>query len=378
MSNKIRIPFSEIVERVQNDLLRDTAQNDASEYKYKGAVNDVYMSDFITLLPEDYLRTEASITTWPDYATGTVALTNGSAGIVPTGGSWDTLAPAGWVAGTDTMLFKANGYDEVYRLQYVGAAAANLDRAWVEATDTSESYRIVQDRYALASDFSHMVMDDKDDPEAVYYYQNGARTYLEPMDNGEFEKDALFNYGIPNQYTVKWVNGSPYMFIAQPDDSAHTLKYNYIPTLSPLSEYTTGTITTLANGGTAVTGSGTDFDGYIDSSYSYYFRLDRDGTGSASKWYAVSSAGSNTALTLTDAYGGTAVSTATLAYTIAMVPRWPARFDTAMIYGAALRIAPTNTEAVRWMDLYNKIIPAQRAIDAKRIYGQSGAFKRRR
>ena len=142
-----------------------------------------------------------------------------------------------------------------------------------------------------------------------------------------------------------------------------------------MSEYVTGTITTLANAGTAVTGSSTDFDGFVTdtTNFDYYFRLDRDGTGSASKWYKISTAASDTSLTLSDAYTGTAVSGGSLAFTISHISSLPVGLDLAMVYGVAAvsAIDQTNqTQIQGWAAMYTKIVDQYRAVEGKLDYGK--------
>ena len=74
------------------------------------------------------------------------------------------------------------------------------------------------------------------------------------------------------------------------------------------ADYTTGTITTLANAGTAVTGSGTTWTAAF---IGRFFKIDADG-----EWYEISARTSNTAITLAREYGGTAISGGSESYTI--------------------------------------------------------------
>ena len=131
----------------------------------------------------------------------------------------------------------------------------------------------------------------------------------------------------------------------------------------------------MANGGTAVTGSNTDFDGFVTdtSTYDYYFRLDRDGTGSSSVWYKISTAASDTSLTLSDSYTGTAVSAASLAFTISHVSLLPAGLDLAMVYGAAMVGAidqSNNAQLQGWIASYAKILTQYRTVEGNLNYGK--------
>lgn len=73
-------------------------------------------------------------------------------------------------------------------------------------------------------------------------------------------------------------------------------------------DYTTGTIKTLANGGTAVTGDSTSWTAAF---VGRYFKIDADGY-----WYEITARTSNTAITLAREYGGTAIAAGSESYTI--------------------------------------------------------------
>ena len=351
-----------MVERCQKELVRD---NSGSEEKYKGRINDIYTIDLPSHIDWRHIRKEATISTVADYSTGDISATSTTT-ITGASTSWTS-------ANSNNLLLKVSGYDEIYRCTYVSATSLTIDRSWV-GTDISSNtdYSLYQDRYALASDYDRLILDpDK----SIYYWSGGQRVYLKYRDIDTFEAKQVYTPNLPAYYTVKWISGDPYIYIDPPDTSARTLFYIYMPTLSRMSEYVTGTITTLANGGTAVTGSGTDFDGFVTdtTTYDYYFRLDRDGTGSASKWYKISSASSNTALTLSDTYEGTAVSAGTLVFTISHVSSLPRGLDLAIVYGAATTSAIDQTNKTQiqgWASLYEKIVGQYRAVEGKLEYGK--------
>ena len=367
MPNQYKIPFTEQFERVMYELVRDKASNTAMEPKYKGAINDVYMADFLTL-PEDYLRKTGTFRTIGDYVTGSITVANGGATIVGVATAWTS-------ANSNDGLLKATDTETVFRVAYSGALVLTMGSpaTWVDAALTAKGYRIIFDRYALVSDFGHMVIDDIDDPEAVYWWTGGARQHLTPQDNGEFERDFSFAYGTPDKYTVKYIDTDPYMYIWPADDITRSIFYEYIPMITGLTEYTTGTAS-CTNGATAVTGTSTDWDGYLSTTEDYYLRFDGDGTGSASVWYKISTYTGDTSITLSSAYNGATKSAAS--YTISKVSKYPAKYDTALIYGAALRVDPSNTDAQRWANIYLSLMPTMKGIDGSRIQGKKGSYKR--
>jgi len=107
--------------------------------------------------------------------------------------------------------------------------------------------------------------------------------------------------------------------------SAYTITIRYKRRTKDLSQddYTTGNITTLANAGTAVTGSGTIWTaGFVGR----YLKINSDGN-----WYEISARSGNTAITLAREYGGTAIAAGSEAYTIGELSLLPEPFQDAPI-----------------------------------------------
>lgn len=363
-----RIPFTEMFETVKNELVRDADVSTAVEAKYKGRTNHAYTVDLPADIDYKHVMKTGSITTTNDYSTGYITDISGTTVTGDSDCDWTSAI-------ANNMVLKVAGYDELYRVTYVSDTSLTLDRTWIgdAIASTDTEYTLTQDRYALSSDFDRMVIDAD---RAVYYYEAGSKRYLDYMSTEDFEDKQTYIASDPYRYTIKYITDDPYIFIDPPANDARTIMYNYIPTLARMTEYTTGTITTLANGGTAVTGSSTDFDGFVSdtSTYSYYFRLDRDGTGSNSHWYKVASAGSNTALVLSDAYEGTAVSAASLAFTISKVSLLPAGLDLAIVYKAALVSAidqDNANQAKMWTSMYADIISKYKSIENRGDYAKN-------
>ena len=362
MSDIRRLPFTEQVERVQTELIRDSS---TGESKYKGRINDLYMFDIPSVIDWRHLRKSATITTTDDYGTGHISATS-TTSLTGASTSWTS-------ANSNNMRIKVSGYDEIYRCTYSAATTLTIDRSWV-GTDISSNtdYSLFQDRYALASDFDRMILDPD---HCVYYWSSGTPVYLKYRNPDIFEAKQVITPTYPAYYTIKWINGDSYLFLDPPDNTSRTIEYLYIPSLKRMSEYTTGTISTLANGGTAITGSSTDFDGFVTdtTNYDYYFRIDGDGTGANSKWYKISTAASDTSLTLSDAYAGTAISGGSSTYTISMVSLLPAGLDLALVYGGAIAssIDQNNDLQIKgWSIEYNKILNQYMAIEGKLDYSK--------
>lgn len=92
------------------------------------------------------------------------------------------------------------------------------------------------------------------------------------------------------------------------------------------ADYTTGTITTIANGGTVVTGSGTTWTNQMVGRYIRITMVDTANTGDG-QWYEISAVSSATSLTLVRAYGGNAISVGTASYIIGQMPLLPESFQ---------------------------------------------------
>ena len=179
MSSLARVPFIEIVERIQSELVRDKAKNASMEKKYKGVVNDV-CHELQLILPEDVLRKTGNISTIADYSTGTVT--------VAAAGSTITGASTAWTSdNSNDSLFKADDEEVAYRVTYTAGTTLTLSQpsTWVDDAVSAGSYKLMFDRFALASDFSHMIEDDAEEPETLFYWTSNGRAYLYPEDVSE-------------------------------------------------------------------------------------------------------------------------------------------------------------------------------------------------
>lgn len=91
-------------------------------------------------------------------------------------------------------------------------------------------------------------------------------------------------------------------------------------------DYDTGTITTLAAAGTAVTGSGTT---WTSAMIGRYIKIDGHPV-----WYEITAVGSTTTLTIKKPYEGTAIAAGSSTYTIGEIPRTPASTHMIPVYYA--------------------------------------------
>lgn len=108
-----------------------------------GFLADRY-SEILDRLNWSRLQAQGVLTSPASYATGTIAVTNGSTSITGTGTTW-TAAMTG-------RIIRINGESDYYGFTYVGAGSGTLDRAVTGATASGLSYRIDQPLYQLPSD----------------------------------------------------------------------------------------------------------------------------------------------------------------------------------------------------------------------------------
>jgi hypothetical protein len=358
-----RRPFTELFEVTQRELVREAASGE--EDKYKGMINQIYSNDLPSVLPELFIKKEAFITLVSDYTTGTVTVGSGTANIIGSSTSWTS-------ANSDGRLIKISGRDMIYRVTFAAGTSLTFQDGltWVGSSGSGLTYTLFQDRYALPSDFSHMIKDDADDPHVVYRYVSGKKVYLTPKTEEEFEKERTSSVGIPFSYCIKWISETPYMYISLAADSAEILGYSFIPQLTTLIEYTTGTAafgTTTAI--TADSGTTAWSTTITTGTNTYFLRNDADGVGSSSRWIEISSVGGTSSLTLTSAWiytSGTGQS-----YTISEISKWPARFDDAILYKSAFLIDPDNLQAGKWNSIYQEAVGLDRAVESKRMQTQT-------
>ncbi len=355
MSVNGRRPFTEMVEVVQSELVREAATN--QEAKFMGFINQVYLNELPAVLPEDYIKKEAFITLVAEYTTGTVTVGSGTSGVQGATTSW-TSAHTGY-------MFLADGFDRLYRVTFSADTLLTFQNSlsWIGGTGSGLSYSLFQDRYSLPSDFAYMIADDPEEPCVVSRYANGAQLFLDPLNNDDFERNMHGIVGDVWAYTVKWISELPYIMVLSAPSAGDILRYYYIPQLTTLTEYTTGTAT-FTTGTAVVFAGGALLTGNIDTSANqYYIRNDADGTGSASKWVKIT-AGSGTALTLASAWGFSSGSGQT--YTISEISKWPARFDDAIIYKASAIADPDNVQVKKWGELYQEAVSFDRSVENKR------------
>ena len=211
-----RRPFTEMVEVVQNELVREAASGE--EPKYQGLINQIYTNDLSAILPEEFIKKEAYLTLVADYTVGTVTVGTGTSNIIGDGTSWTS-------ANSESLLIKVGSADPIYRMTFAAGTSLTFQDSltWIGSSGTGISYTLFKDRYALPSDFSKMMMDDPDDPHIVYRYVNGQQQYLKLLNEEECNRQSLSAVGSPYGYNVRWIKENPYLYITLAADSVEIL-----------------------------------------------------------------------------------------------------------------------------------------------------------
>lgn len=92
-----------------------------------------------------------------------------------------------------------------------------------------------------------------------------------------------------------------------------------------VADYSTGTIVSIANGASAVVGSGTSWTSQMVGRWIRITYADTTNTGDG-MWYEISAVADTTHLTLVRAYGGTSISAGSAVYAIGQMPLLPEAF----------------------------------------------------
>lgn len=137
-----------------------------------------------------------------------------------------------------------------------------------------------------------------------------------------------------------------------PSSSSNVITMIYEASGKELSydDYVTGSIVSVANGGTAVVGVGTT---WTSAMIGRYIKIT-----SYPIWYKISAVGSNTTLTLDKPFSGISIAAATEAYTIGEMPRTPESTHQIPIWYAMMNyyqgFKQSTEKAKRFETLYDK------------------------
>lgn len=122
-----------------------------------------------------------------------------------------------------------------------------------------------------------------------------------------------------------------------------------------IADYTTGNIVSVANGGTAIVGSGTTWTASMVGRYIRITETDGANAGDG-YWYKISAYTSATAITIDKPYNGTAIAVGSAAYTIGQVSILPEEFQELPVYDAVTTyftsVQPEQSQADRYKVMF--------------------------
>lgn len=178
----------------------------------------------------------------------------------------------------------------------------------------------------------------------------GSTQYV-PMEapNRNFWNVLNMNTSITSDIPVYYyLFGKTISFYPAPASTAGTYTFTYKKTVVDLSiaDYTTGTVVSVANGGTAVVGSGTTWAVSMAGRFMQITASNTANKGDGA-WYEIASSASTTSLTLTAPYGGTAISAGSAAYTIGQVSVLPENYQQLPVWYAVAEYWASQREMAR-------------------------------
>jgi len=348
MSKNIsQIPYREITERVRE--LARTPEN--TDEKVRGVIQDVFTREIPSKYDWTFLLASSGITTIDEYKTGNVSINTGSRSA---NFSSDVTLTAGMVG----RKIKVSGNDTLYEItSFGGVTSATLLPSYEGETNASnQSYTIFQPIYALASDFDRFPKDG-----GIYKWSGGRKEILREEPYQEYNTNFSATPSTPEKVRLAGTDTAGnqlFEFRPAPKD-AKNYGYDYIRSLSPLSETSAGTVTIGADA-TLVTGHGSVF---TEARTGDWLRVDALGIGQDSSWYRVSLITNGTTLTLNTAFANTLVESAN--YVISRAPEYPIKVQQAVLWGSLRALAMDQNDQT---GAFYHIRFAEVMSDAKRLY----------
>lgn len=326
------IPFTELFERLMTLAKIDSFNN---EDFAKGLINDAYTRSLPGLNDWNPIIVDAFLPMSTYYLTGTVSCTAGSTALTGSGTVWTSTMTNdhGW-----KIVFAS--LNIVYQFTYVSPTTATINPPLEGSVNlATQTYTLFRDEYALPSDFDRFLKNGS------IYVQAGARTYNVI---GELPRDQFREQFIPTPsdpifraiLTRMDSNGNRLVRLNPPPRSPVIYPYEYVPKITPMNEYTVGTVS-VTNGSPLVLGSGTQFSSNVVAGQ--YFRIDTIGQGDSSKWYKILSVDSATQVTLASNYLDGAESG--VEYTACSAPTmFPSEFHEFILYEAVSVAVATSAD----------------------------------
>lgn len=167
-------------------------------------------------------------------------------------------------------------------------------------------------------------------------------------DPGRWSSVLQMELGESDVPLYQYIRGRQVLFAPAPATTGNTITFvGMSNTIDPsIADYTTGSITTITNGDTTVTGSGTSWNA---SMVGRYIRIDDSDAANVgdNRWYKIASVTSTTVLELTEDYEGTSIAAGSATYTIGQAYPLPEAYHMAPVYRATALYWDTEGNAER-------------------------------
>lgn len=148
---------------------------------------------------------------------------------------------------------------------------------------------------------------------------------------------------------------------------AITFKYGRKQKDLSVVDYTTGTITSIANGASAVIGSGTTWTTKMNNRWIRFTDSDTANTGDG-EWYEINPVVTATTLTLDTLYNGISIAAGTATYTIGQMSLLPEAYHFLPLYKALVHyftsVKPDQLKSKLYNDMYVNLFSDMEASEA--------------
>lgn len=350
MSNIRAIPFTEIVERIE-DLGRVGTE---TKKRTRAVVNEIYTID----IPNDYdhhwLKSSSGIACIAEYDTGTTKINTQSTAVMFGSGAVIDSSFTG-------RKIKFDDNPDVYDFTFSKANSGTISPPLSGVVNLScASYTIFKNIYSLPADFDRFPVNG-----GLLFYSAGQPQPLAPiLDDDYYSQVNASPTDVPTncRFVGYDTAGQLQVEILPPPASPYLLINEYIKALSPMIESTMGTIVVSSNQ-TTVSGTSTYF---TQMNSGDYIRADNFGKGGDSTWYRIAVV--NNASTITLSSNFRIDSNYTGSYTISKAPLMPYRMQPALIWGSLMKLLPDQKDPmfITATRNYAKIMSDNRVLEQSR------------
>ena len=212
-----------------------------------------------------------------------------------------------------------------------------------------------QERYQIPNKFRKLIQI------GVYSGSDPSATSTDTLYSPEMVYDPTkwmlikqFRYGVQDVPYFTYVENTEYLIQPIPATTGNTIlvrgRLNTVDLT--IADYTTGSIVSIANGGTAVVGTGTTWTADMVGRYIQITQTTAANGGDGA-WYQIGSFTDSTHIGLLKPYNGTTIAAGTAAYTIGQVPVIPEAYQPGIIYRSSALYWQTENDLNRaksyWM-----------------------------